>query len=76
MTRKPNTSDMTAGLRSRAEARLRERQRKQRSEAGVPKSSTDPRRLLHELQVHQVELELQNTELAKARDELEVALEK
>lgn len=32
--------------------------------------------LLHELQVHQIELELQNSELRKARDEVESALER
>jgi PAS domain-containing protein len=31
--------------------------------------------LLHELQVHQIELEMQNAELRQARDELEVALD-
>jgi PAS domain S-box-containing protein len=33
-------------------------------------------RLLHEFEVHQVELEMQNAELQKTRDELETALEK
>ena len=48
----------------------------QRTKAGDPKSEADPRRLLHELQVHQVELEMQNAELQEARDRMEVLLEK
>ena len=32
--------------------------------------------MLHELEVHRVELEMQNAELQKARDDLEAALEK
>jgi PAS domain S-box-containing protein len=58
-----------AELRRRAEERLG------RKALGVPPSlvEKDPRRLLHELQVHQVELELQNEELRQARDTLEEA---
>jgi PAS domain S-box-containing protein len=69
MNRKPTTSNDPAELRRRAEARLSERHSDQKSDAGT-------QRLLHELEVHQIELEMQNAELQKARDELEVALEK
>jgi PAS domain S-box-containing protein len=65
---------MMAALYHRAEARLREQQKRQRSKAGA--SASGPERLLHELEVHQIELEMQNAELAKARNELEVSLEK
>src|ERR1035438_1617187 len=66
---------MMAELYHRAEAKLRNQKKSQRSKAGAPQTNTDPQRLLHELEVHQIELEMQNAELRQARDELEVALE-
>jgi len=65
---------MMAELYRRAEASLRTRQKAQ-SMAGEPKTGADPRRLLHELEVHQIELEMQNAELRQVRDEMEAALE-
>src|SRR5690242_15759211 len=50
-----------SSLRRQAEEELRVR-----SEKGTPPSDTDQLRLLHELQVHQIELELQNDELSQA----------
>lgn len=47
--------------------------------AGATESAfadNDARRLLHELEVHQIELEIQNTELRAARDEAEAALDR
>src|SRR5476649_1368248 len=72
MQEKPPSSAKPAQLRSRAEAHLREQKK---LKAGVAKSGTDSRRLLHELQVHQIELEMQNSELRRARDEREASLE-
>ena len=83
MPRKPNISDDPVELRRRAEAQLRAQRKGKRSKAGDQprkgsgsKSEADTKRLLHELEVHQIELEMQNAELQKARDELEAALEK
>ena len=46
------------------------------TEAGRPQLENEAQSLLHELQVHQIELEMQNAELRQARDDLEKTLEK
>ncbi len=56
-------------LRRRAEAKLPR-------PAASSDATGDPQALLHELQVHQVELEMQNAELERARNQLEITLEK
>jgi PAS domain S-box-containing protein len=63
-----------AELRRRAEERLREKS--SRSQAGGRNTAEETQRLVHELQVHQIELELQNEELQRARGELEAGLER
>lgn len=60
-----------AALRSRAEERLAEKTARSEN----PFSEEDSVRLIHELQVHQVELELQNEELCGVRAALEEANE-
>jgi PAS domain S-box-containing protein len=70
--KQPNLSGDSAKLRQRAELRLRGHPTKV-----IPnQTDADNQRRFHELEVHQIELEMQNTELRKVRDELEVMLEK
>lgn len=57
-------------LRQRAEESLR----KGRKKENFPKSTAEMIHLLQELQVHQIELELQNQELQESRTEVELAL--
>ncbi|MEW6333780.1 MAG: sigma 54-interacting transcriptional regulator [Thermodesulfobacteriota bacterium] len=61
-----------AGLRRRATERLKQKQAGPESEDGTQGSFKD-RRALHELQVHQIELEMQNEELRKAQEELDAS---
>lgn len=63
-------------LRRRAETRLRRQSNLRRTRAGAPPTEGDTQRLLHELQVHQVELEMQNEDLKEARNRTEILLEK
>jgi PAS domain S-box-containing protein len=67
LKKKPNP-DTSSDLRKRAEEALRRRA------ADLDNlSSEDTQSLIHELQVHQIELEMQNEELRTAQLELEVA---
>jgi signal transduction histidine kinase len=72
MQKKPNTSADAAALRRRAEGQLRSQQR----DTPAPRTDADTQKLVHELQVHQIELEMQNAELLEARDQMETLVEK
>lgn len=63
-------------LRRRAEARVGRKSSPRRAVSAARSRDGDTRRLLQELQVHQVELEMQNAQLQEARDRTEALLEK
>jgi PAS domain S-box-containing protein len=68
MAVKPTIPPGAAEMRRRAEERLRTKA------PALPE--VDPPRILHELQVHQIQLEMQNEELRDARSHLEDLVEK
>ena len=72
MKRKPNASAAAAELRRHAEVRLK----MVRAPAAGPQTNAATKCLVHELQIHQVELEVQNAELSRARAEAEANAEK
>lgn len=72
MTRKSNPPDATVALRKRAEKQAREGA----TESPKDLDALSPRQLrqmLHELQVHQIELAMQNDELRRTHMELEAS---
>lgn len=72
MKKKRTDQSSAAELRRLAEERLREKT----MPAGYLQTEADLRRLHHELEVHQIELEMQNEELQRAQAETRAALEK
>jgi PAS domain S-box-containing protein len=68
---KKKTEKKTDSLRERAEARLAKQKDRPREIA-----STDPKKLVNELDTHQIELEMQNEELRRAQQELETSRNK
>jgi len=63
------TPKMGKSLRSRAEARIAG----QEKAAKEPLSAQEFQHLFHELHVHQIELEMQNEELRRTQEELEIS---
>ena len=71
MDKQDRTSTAGAELRRKTGGKVAS----QSAVAGACSSDVDAKRLLHELQVHQVELEAQNTELQLSQHNLELLLE-
>ena len=61
-----------AELRRHAEEQLREKT----AQLHPPRNEEEPQKLIHELEVYRIELEMQVVEIRQSRDEAEAALEK
>jgi len=70
MKKKRNQSAEPSVLRQRAEVRLDTSRTENES---APELAVDTQRILYELEVHQIELEMQNEELRRTRAELEAS---
>jgi PAS domain S-box-containing protein len=69
---KPDRSTESENLRRRAEEGLQSRT----PSADAPRTADEMQRLIHELHVHQIELEMQNEELRNTHAEVAAALER
>ena len=72
MEKSNNPIDKIAALRRYAEDRLQETKKSDH----VSPTEQDTKRLLHELEVHQIEMEMQNAELHQAHEDMEKVLER
>jgi PAS domain S-box-containing protein len=72
MKKSKSITEDAGELRRQAEARFRARRAD--GNAGDPNIAPENQRLVHELQVHQIELEMQNEELERSRSEVEEGL--
>ncbi len=75
MTSEKTSADKADALRRLAEERLKERERRNGPRPGEDGVPAETRRLIQELQIYQIELEIQNEELLKSRAEVEAGLE-
>jgi PAS domain S-box-containing protein len=71
--KRPSPAESAGELRRQAELQLR---RQPAAAAAAAAAAADPQRLLQELQIHQIELEMQNEELKHSKAEVEASLEK
>jgi len=71
MKKKTATPPDATELRSKVEAKLSERKKKT---AAPPATESDSQRLVHELEVHQIELEMQNEELVQSNAQVKAGL--
>lgn len=76
MNRNPEKHPGAVKLRRQAEERLKQNQLGTGTESSEHRSEADLRRLQHELEVHQIELEMQNETLIEAQAATESALAK
>jgi PAS domain-containing protein len=65
-----------ASLRKRAESQLAANRKNQPVGTEERKAHDEPQRLIQELQIHQIELEIQNEELKRTRHEAEIERER
>ena len=71
MKKKPTSPLDAAELRYRAEEKLNEKKHQAEKDSAL---NADAQRLLHELEVHQIELEMQNEQIIQQQREMEATL--